>query len=79
MEKTPKKELTPRELVLQKFPKAFVDDDGEWVRIENMKTITEICNHCGQKWTHDIVDLLGTLGSGANAEAAWKNAAATLR
>lgn len=78
MAKTPKEKLSPRELVLQRYPNAFVDDDGEWVRIENMKTVSENCPHCRQEWTHKVVDLLGTLGAGNCAENAWKNAAKRL-
>ena len=76
-----KEMLTLEELVKQKFPDAFVEDDGQWVYIMNKKTVTEPCPHCGQDWTHKVIDfglLGGSLGSGNCAENAWKNTAESL-
>ena len=72
--------LSAKELVKQKLPDAFADDDGEWVYIRNKKEVTERCPHCGQSWTHKTIDLLGSmrLGSGNCEENAWKNTAKAL-
>lgn len=70
--------LTPKELVQQKYPDAFVDDDGEWVYIRAPKTITEKCPTCGQDWTHKVTDYMNILGSAGNESSAWKSAARNL-
>ena len=74
---TTTKLLTPEELVLEKYPNAFVDDNGEWVYIRNQKETTENCPHCGQKWTRLVIDYTvgGTLGAGGDKERAWDDTA----
>lgn len=69
---------TPRELVQQKFPDAFVRDDGEWVYIKNLETITEKCPTCGQDWTHKVTYCRNNLGSAGNESSAWESAARNL-
>ena len=74
----PKSKLTPRELVLQKYPTAHEYDDGDCVKIVIDKMLDELCPHCKQKWTRIITDLALVLGSGGDGEAAWKSAAQRL-
>ena len=70
--------LSPRELVQKKYPNSFVDDDGDWVYIRVLKTITEKCRHCRQDWTHQVTDFFNILGSGGSELRAWENAAKNL-
>jgi len=70
--------LTAQELVKQKYPNSFVDDDGDWVYIRVKKTVTENCPHCRQKWTHEITDYNKTLGSSGSESRAWESAAKSL-
>lgn len=70
--------IPPEETVRKLYPNAFVDDDGEWVRIRNQKTVTEPCPHCKQSWTHMVTDYSDTLGAGNSEAAAWKDAAKTV-
>ncbi len=68
--------LIARELVIQKYQDAHVDDDGEWVRIRVRKNITEPCPHCGQPYTRSAPEFMQKcLGSGGSAEVAWADAA----
>lgn len=84
--KTPKKVLTPKELVKKKFPRAFsshIDSfghRGEGVYIINTVTITERCPKCHRDgWKHSYVDRDATpLGKAKNAVTAWKSAAKNL-
>ena len=68
---------TAKDLVLRQYPTAHVYDDGETVRIRIRTSVTESCPHCGQHWTHDVVDMR-TFGSGGTEAYAWQNAARTL-
>ena len=71
---------TARALVVQKHPSAFVYDDGESVDINVMRSETVRCETCGQKHTHQVVDLMRSpIGSGGTENAAWESAAETLR
>jgi hypothetical protein len=69
---------TSQELVQQKYPDAFVDDDGQWIYIMVRKTITEECPTCGKNWTHKVVDHTNILGSAGNESSAWESAARNL-
>jgi len=71
------KQLTCRELVLEKYPTAVVDDDGEWIRIRYTEEKQELCPHCKQPWTHSVISLV-VLGSAGNEVAAWEDAARSL-
>ncbi|MEK7623794.1 MAG: hypothetical protein AAB408_03960 [Patescibacteria group bacterium] len=69
----------PKELVRERDPDAFVEDDGERVYIKTKKIVDDPCPTCRQKWSHKVVDLKrGALGSGGSAAAAWKSAAENL-
>lgn len=68
----------PRELVLQKYPRAFVYDDGERVYIRDRIMIKGFCPHCKRPWEREEEDFMHSLGFGGYAEAAWKNAAENL-
>jgi len=65
---------TAEQIVKEKFPTAFVDDDGTFVSIRDKKLVSEACPHCGQRWDHMVVNQV-SLGSGGNADYAWKSAA----
>jgi hypothetical protein len=69
---------TTQELVQQKYPTAFAEDDMERVRIRIKETVTEICPNCHQQWTHEVTNLAVTLGSGGDESLAWKSAAQKL-
>ena len=72
-------QLSAEQLVKQKHPTAFVDDDGERVAILIKKTVTERCPHCDQDWTHQVTNLMvGSIGRGGTDEYAWQNAAKNL-
>jgi hypothetical protein len=66
---------TPEELVKQKYPAAFVDDDGSWIYIRVRKIVADKCPTCRQDRTDSVVDYSNTLGSAGNESAAWKSAA----
>jgi hypothetical protein len=68
----------PKELVLQKYPDAFLEDTGEWVYIRT-KIIKDTCPTCKQPWIHKVTDHMNTLGSGGDSEYAWESAAKSLR
>lgn len=72
--------LTPEQLVKQKFPDAFVDDDGDWIYVRNKITVTGPCPDCGQKWIHKVTDFssIGILGTGNCNYNAWQDAAKKL-
>ncbi len=75
-----KRSLTARELVLRKYPNAFVYDDGELIRICLREKITETCPTCEQKWTHDKPEGLSRrIGSAGSEPYAWKDAAEKLK
>lgn len=67
-----------QKLVLQKYPDAFVDDDGDWIYIRVTKTITEKCPTCRQDWVHKVTDYMNILGSAGNQQSAWEAAAKNL-
>ena len=66
------------ELVKQKYPDAFVEDNGQWVYIMTLKTVIERCPTCKRDWTHKVVDHMNTLGSGGSESYAWESAAKSL-
>ena len=66
--------MTVEQLFRQEYPDAFVDDDREWVRIRNMREVTEVCPHCHQGWTHKVIDYGHALGAGNCESAAWEDA-----
>ena len=68
---------TPKKLVLQKYPDAFANDDGQRVRIRLRKIITERCPHCKQKWIRKVGEI-EIVGIGGNDEQAWEAAARRL-
>ncbi len=70
--------LTPQELVQQKYPDSFVEDDGERVYIRTRKNITETCPYCQRNWTHKVVDYSNTIGAGGSESRAWEDAAKSL-
>ena len=73
------RKLTPRELVLQKYPTARVEDDGQSVDIIFTEKITDKCPHCGQDWTHyKFNPLKNPIGRAGNEHAAWDDAAKSL-
>jgi hypothetical protein len=68
-----------KDRVLEKYPTAFVDDDGESVRIRQTKTFEGLCPHCRQSWNHQVTDYeKGALGAGSTESAAWEDAAKNL-
>ena len=69
---------TAEELVKQKYPGAYVWDDGDWVYIHIPDPITQKCPTCGQKWTHRVEGLEPCIGSAGNSGAAWEDAAESL-
>ena len=69
-------EKTNREKVLEKFPNAFVHDDGEKVSIKVREAETIKCSECGQPHIREkSIHSLQTLGHAGSEEYAWKNAA----
>ena len=65
-----------RQLVLDKYPTAFAEDDGESVKIWTKRKATGRCGHCGQSMPTEVTDYqFGCLGVGGTVEAAWKHAA----
>ena len=75
---TSPKTLMAEELVKQKYPDAFVDDDGDWVYVRVKKTVTGPCPHCGQQWSRKEIEHGNVLGSGGDSTRAWKSAAESL-
>lgn len=73
------KKPTAKELVKEKYPTAFVDDDGDWVYIHITRLDESRCPHCNQTWRRQVIDYMhGPLGSGGSTEYAWQKAAENL-
>ena len=68
-----------KKLVLEKEPSAFVDDDGEWVRIGFKRVRTSNCHECKQSWTREEVAIGQALGAGGSEDYAWISAARSLK
>lgn len=62
-----------QELVLEKFPNAFVDDDVDYVYIR-LADFQEIKCSCGHIHQHKVTNYQKTLGSGGTAQSAWQSA-----
>lgn len=68
------------ELVLARYPTAWVDDDGERVAIRYMRTLTTPCRECGKSWTRTEKLLTDPIiGNGGTDGWAWHNAAVSLK
>lgn len=69
---------TAKELVQERCPTAFVEDDGESVRICTKRTVKSNCPNCQQPWERQVTDHMGVLGRGGNETYAWEDAARSL-
>jgi len=70
---------TACELVLEKYPTAFVDDDGEWIYIRIGETERINCGECSRPYTRNKpTRLCRAVGGAGNNDAAWKDAAKNL-
>ena len=73
------KKQASEEFVKERYPNAFIDDDGERVMYVRYKTrVTTPCRTCGQQWTRDIAEVGACLSSAGNDFDAWKRAAEAL-
>jgi hypothetical protein len=68
--------LSYEQLVKNSHPTAFVDDDGEWVRIRVKMEATETCSKYKRDRTRMVTDV--AIGSAGNEQDAWKDAAQNL-
>ena len=76
----PSTKPTPKEAVLQMYPEAFAEDDGDSVYIMTRKIVTEKCPTCQQQRTQKVTDYrIGALGSGGTESYAWESAARSIR
>ena len=65
--------------VLQKYPDAWVDDDGEAVRIYLPEKRDSPCGECSRPWKRSVRTTAGRcLGSGGQECYAWIRAAQAL-
>jgi hypothetical protein len=64
-------------LVKQKYPTAYLHDNGEWVYVYKMTEKEIVCFVCGHKHTHyeSLMVWENILGDGPSPGAAWENAA----
>lgn len=68
---------TFKELVREKHPTAFVDDDGDWIYIRIKRTT--ICSECNGTGKCTFTDFTANaLGAGGDESATWENAARKL-
>ena len=70
---------TARELVLKRYPDAFVHDDGEGIYVKLPESEMVVCPACGRPHERrKYVDRMPTIGSAGNERSAWESAATGL-